>query len=133
MHQNQFGGLVAGPLNLPHYKGHDRTFFMISEESYRLTWGENASGIVPTAAQQAGNFAGDVNNAGKPITLKNPFSNYAFSETALGKRGPCGATRHRLKSVVRVDGDRQSLSIWAPQWYKLKRPTHCSRSGVPDV
>lgn len=77
LHQNQFGGMIAGPLNLPHYKGHDRTFFMISEESYRLTWGENEQGMVPTAAERAGNFSGDISNTGAKITLKNPFSSYA--------------------------------------------------------
>jgi outer membrane receptor protein involved in Fe transport len=78
LHQNQFGGVIAGPLNLPHYKGHDRTFFMVNEESYRETWGENESGNVPTAAEQGGNFAADVNNTGKQLTLKNPFSSYAL-------------------------------------------------------
>jgi hypothetical protein len=77
LHQNQFGGMIAGPLNFPHYKGRDRTFFMVSEESYRLVWGENRSGIVPTAAEQSGNFAGDVSNTGAKITLKNPYSSYA--------------------------------------------------------
>jgi outer membrane receptor protein involved in Fe transport len=74
LHQDQFGGVVAGPLNLPHYKGRDRTFFMVSEESYRLTWGENASGVVPTAAEQSGNFSQDFGNNGKLVSLKNPFS-----------------------------------------------------------
>jgi hypothetical protein len=74
LHQNQFGGVVSGPLNLFHYKGRDRTFFMFSEESFRQVWGENESGIVPTAAEQSGNFSGDVNNTGKPITIKNPYS-----------------------------------------------------------
>jgi outer membrane receptor protein involved in Fe transport len=79
LHQNQFGGLIAGPLNLPHYKGRDRTFFMISEESYRIIWGENEQGVVPTLAKQEGNFAGDVSNTGAPITIKNPFNkNVAF-------------------------------------------------------
>jgi outer membrane receptor protein involved in Fe transport len=77
LHQNQFGGMIAGPLNLPHYKGRDRTFFMISEESFRQIWGENEQGVVPTAAEQAGDFAGEVSNTGKAITLKNPFSKYA--------------------------------------------------------
>ncbi len=78
LHQNQFGGMIAGPLNLPHYKGHDRTFFMLSEESYRLTWGENRQGIVPTALEQAGNFSQDINiKTGKVLTLKNPYSSYA--------------------------------------------------------
>jgi hypothetical protein len=74
LHQNQFGGVIAGPLNLPHYSGHDRTFFMISEESYRSTWGQNQSGIVPTAAEQSGDFSQDVSNTGAKVTIKNPFS-----------------------------------------------------------
>ena len=75
LHQNQFGGVIAGPLNLPHYKGRDRTFFMVSEESYRIVWGENEAGNVPTVAEQTGNFSQDVSNTGAKITIKNPFSN----------------------------------------------------------
>jgi hypothetical protein len=74
LHQNQFGGVVAGPLNLPHYSGHDRTFFMVSEESYRQIWGQNQSGTVPTAAEQRGDFSQDVSNTGAKITIKNPFA-----------------------------------------------------------
>jgi outer membrane receptor protein involved in Fe transport len=77
LRQNQFGGVIAGPLDLPRYKGRNRTFFMLSEESYRQVWGENRSGIVPTALERTGDFAGEVSNTGKAITLKNPFSSYA--------------------------------------------------------
>jgi hypothetical protein len=74
LHQNQFGGVVMGPLSVPKvYNGHDRTFFLFSWESFRLVWGENRLGNVPTALQRAGDFSHTVNNAGKPIVIKNPF------------------------------------------------------------
>ena len=73
--QNQFGGMIAGPLNIPKvYNGHDRTFFMFSWESLRNPYSTTALGTVPTALEDAGNFSRDVSNTGKPITIKNPFS-----------------------------------------------------------
>lgn len=39
LHQNEFGGMVSGPVVIPKsYNGHDRTFFMFSWESSRLVW-----------------------------------------------------------------------------------------------
>src|SRR5262249_42067641 len=74
-HQNQFGGTVLGPLNIPRiYNGHDRTFFMFSSESYRLRWGETNLGNVASELERAGYFTKTVNNAGKPIVWKDPFS-----------------------------------------------------------
>jgi len=75
LHQNQFGGVVAGPLSLPRlYNGHNRTFFMLSWESFRLSWGESKPGNVPSALERVGNFTKTVDNAGRPIIVKNPFS-----------------------------------------------------------
>jgi hypothetical protein len=75
LHQNQWGGTVLGPLNIPKvYNGHDRTFFLFSWESYRLVWGENKLGNVPSLLQRTGDFSQTVNNAGKPTTIKNPFN-----------------------------------------------------------
>jgi hypothetical protein len=74
-HQNQWGGVVQGPLSIPHfYNGHDRTFFMFSWESLRNTYGQTELDNVPTAQEKAGNFAGDVNNTGKALIMSNPFS-----------------------------------------------------------
>jgi hypothetical protein len=78
LHQNQFGGVIAGPLSLPRlYNGHNRTFFMLSWESFRLSWGESKPGNVPSALERVGNFTKTVDNAGRPITVKNPFSSNA--------------------------------------------------------
>ncbi len=47
---------------------------MFSWESLRNPYGETALSNVPSAQEVAGNFAGDVNNTGTAITIKNPFS-----------------------------------------------------------
>ncbi len=74
-HQNQWGGVIQGPLSIPKlYNGHDRTFFMFSIESLRNPYGETGLSNVPTALEVAGNFSQDVNNVGKKITISNPFS-----------------------------------------------------------
>src|SRR5262249_329322 len=77
-HQNQFGGVLSGPMKIPKvYNGHDRTFFMISWESYRLRWGETNLGNVASALERVGNFTQTKDNTGKPIIVKNPFANNA--------------------------------------------------------
>jgi hypothetical protein len=77
-HQNQFGGVVSGPISIPKiYRGHDRTFFMFSWESQMNPYGTSSLGVVPTAAEHQGNFAGDVSSAGVPIAIKNPYASYA--------------------------------------------------------
>ena len=49
LRRNQFGGTVGGPVYIPHlYNGHDKTFFLVSEESYRDVAGSNSIGVVPT-------------------------------------------------------------------------------------
>jgi hypothetical protein len=74
-HQNQFGGVIMGPLSIPKvYNGHDRTFFMFSSESYRLRWGESNLGNVPTALERAGDFSKTLDKAGKVLILKDPYT-----------------------------------------------------------
>jgi outer membrane receptor protein involved in Fe transport len=59
LRQNQFGGLLGGPVRIPKvYNGRDRTFFLFSWESFRQVQGSPALGIVPTPAQRAGDFSG---------------------------------------------------------------------------
>ena len=59
LRQNQFGGTLGGPVFIPKvYNGHDHTFFLFSWESFRQTQGSSNLGLVPTAAQRAGSFAG---------------------------------------------------------------------------
>src|ERR1700730_10788501 len=45
LHQNQFGGSVLGPISIPKiYNGHDRTFFLLSWESFRQVFGQTKLG-----------------------------------------------------------------------------------------
>jgi hypothetical protein len=59
LRRNQFGGEISGPVLIPKvYNGRDHTFFLFSWESFRQTQGQSRLGLVPTAAQEAGDFSG---------------------------------------------------------------------------
>jgi Outer membrane receptor for ferrienterochelin and colicins len=75
LQQNQFGGTALGPLSVPKiYNGHDRTFFLLSWESFHNVAGQTRLGNVPTALERAGNFSQSVDRAGKRIQVKNPYA-----------------------------------------------------------
>ena len=59
LRQNDFGGTLGGPVEIPHvYDGKDQTFFFFSYEGLRLTQPQEASvSYVPTAALRAGSPA----------------------------------------------------------------------------
>ncbi|HEY5253087.1 MAG TPA: carboxypeptidase-like regulatory domain-containing protein [Acidobacteriaceae bacterium] len=60
---SQPGFVIDGPLSIPHvYNGHDKTFFMAAYERVQLHQPVPFSGLVPTAAQVAGDFSGLCSN-----------------------------------------------------------------------
>ncbi|HTW67735.1 MAG TPA: TonB-dependent receptor, partial [Bryobacteraceae bacterium] len=61
IHQNDFGGTIGGPVDIPKvYNGHDKTFFFISFEQFRQTnFTTNSVSQVPTVAERSGNFGAD--------------------------------------------------------------------------
>jgi len=69
LRRNQFGGTISGPVYIPHiYNGHNKTFFLVSEESYRDVAGSNSIGVVPTLLERAGNFTHSINTfTGLPL------------------------------------------------------------------
>ncbi len=71
---NQFGGTFGGPVVLPHYNGKNKTFFFVSEQSVRTPSSQAPETSVPLAGRETGDFAGDVNGVGQPITIYNPFN-----------------------------------------------------------
>jgi Carboxypeptidase regulatory-like domain len=72
LHRNQFGGNVGGAVRLPHYNGHDRTFFFFAYEATRQTLGTTSSStVVPSALERQGNFSQSLLK-GKPITVAPP-------------------------------------------------------------
>src|SRR4029077_9034254 len=74
LRRNQFGATVSGPVVIPKlYNGHDRTFFLVSWESYRQVQAQTQLDTVPTPLERQGNFSQSVDSSGKPIALKDPL------------------------------------------------------------
>ena len=57
LRRHQFGGAIGGPLNLPGYKGTNRTFFFADYSGLKETRGLSFVNTVPTAAQRNGDFS----------------------------------------------------------------------------
>ena len=53
LRQHDFGGVLGGPVGLPHYSGRDRTFFFFSYEGLRLRQPQVMSTDVPSLAARA--------------------------------------------------------------------------------
>ncbi|HEV2687860.1 MAG TPA: TonB-dependent receptor, partial [Bryobacteraceae bacterium] len=83
LRRNQFGATLGGPVVIPKlYNGHNRTFFLVSWESYRQVAGTNSLGVVPTALERTGDFSQSVNASGKLILLKDPLASGACTATS---------------------------------------------------
>lgn len=67
MYRYQSGGTIGGPIMLPHYNGHDKSFFFFGFQDSREQDLAVATETVPTVAERAGNFAG-------VATIYNPFT-----------------------------------------------------------
>ncbi len=71
--RNQFGATLDGPVSIPKlYNGKNRTFFLVSWESYRQVTGQNLIIRVPEARECAGDFSQTLVN-GKIAVLKDPL------------------------------------------------------------
>jgi hypothetical protein len=68
--RNQFGGSLGGPVRLPHYDGHNRTFFFFNYEGLRQTGGSTR---VATLAPDAF-WAGDFSSVLPRVKLKDPLT-----------------------------------------------------------
>src|SRR5688572_3980464 len=55
--QKQFGFVQGGPVWLPFYDGHNKTFFLVNYEGTRIERGASAFYTVPTPDQLAGRFS----------------------------------------------------------------------------
>ena len=82
LRRNQFGASVSGPVALPKiYDGHDKTFFLISWESFRGIAGSSSLGVIPTDLERAGNFSKSLDATGKVIPLKDPLASGSCTAT----------------------------------------------------
>jgi hypothetical protein len=68
----------GGPIRIPHLMPRGPNFFI----AYQWTRDADAStltGLVPTAAERTGNFAGATNALGQPVTVVNPTTGLPFA------------------------------------------------------
>jgi len=118
LRRNQFGGTLTGPLVIPKlYDGHDKTFFLVSWESYRQVQGSNVQGVVPTALERLGDFSQSHDALGNPIFLKDPL-----------KSGSCTATKKTACFTGNAIPTKRINSI-AQQLLNLYPLPNLSRAG----
>lgn len=86
--RNQFGSTVGGPVRLPGFDGHDRTFFFFAYEGLRETSAGSYTGTVPTALERAGDFSQTRDASGQLIAIYDPRT------TRLDPARPAGTTRY---------------------------------------
>lgn len=73
--QNQFGASAGGPLYIPHlYNGHNKTFWFLSWEAFRLRQGQTFVETVPTAAERVGDFSNLRDASGNLIPIYDPLT-----------------------------------------------------------
>lgn len=77
---NNFEGVAAfgGPLKIPGVLPQNRPQFFVNYQWIRNRNDSTLSGLVPDAAQRAGNFSGLVNPLGQPLTIIDPLTQAPF-------------------------------------------------------
>src|ERR1700678_3236156 len=94
--QNNFGGSIGGPLNIPKiYHGGDKTFYFVNYNGKR---GENPFDqftTVPTLLERQGNFSQTVYtsgpNAGQPVQIFNSATGTQFANNTIPQINPVAA------------------------------------------
>ncbi len=80
--RNQFGAMLSGPVWIPRvYNGRDRTFFLVSWESYRQVQTQTRLTSVPTELQRAGDFSQTKDTKGATIFLLDPLASGSCTAT----------------------------------------------------
>ena len=93
IHRYAVGGTVGGPVRLPKYDGHNRTFFFFGFE--KSINGRSAAALarVPTSAERQGDFSQTLAPSGVPLALYNPFSTRTNATGGFVGRDPFSGAR----------------------------------------
>ncbi|WP_446743564.1 TonB-dependent receptor [Silvibacterium acidisoli] len=79
---NTFGGKLGGPVVIPHlYDGHNKSFFFVDYEGFRLPQDVTMSAVVPTAAMKRGDFSGYSNPSATYTGLTDPNTGQSWGNT----------------------------------------------------
>jgi hypothetical protein len=74
------GGGIGGPIVK------NRTFFFFAAENYTDTQTRNASELMPTTAERAGDFSGLTNAAGQRVVIYDPLTRQPFPNNVIDPR-----------------------------------------------
>ena len=116
--QNQFGGAIGGPVVIPGYNGHNKTFFFATYEGFRLHTNSQIFYNTPTAQQLTGDLSGIPGQIYNPYSgLTQPFmcdgSGNRLTPLANGTQ-PAGTPCNRIPS--------QLINTNAPYYAKTLYP-----------
>jgi trimeric autotransporter adhesin len=81
------GGSLGGPIV------QNRTFFFVASENYHDVQTRNASVLMPTPAERAGDFSAVTNSSGAPVTIYDPVTRTPFPGNVIpsGRINPVAA------------------------------------------
>jgi uncharacterized membrane protein YgcG len=86
---NRFGGMVGGPLKIPHvYDDGGKTFLFLNYSGTRSTTPYDQFSHVPTLLERAGDFSHTTSN-GSPVQLVDPSTGAAIAGDCIGSAPGC--------------------------------------------
>lgn len=94
--ENSFGAVYGGPVILPGYNGHDKTFFTVDFQYTYYTAEPSYTGTIPTATMQSSGFTNlvdtlNLSNATKIDGLGRTFQQGTVLDPATTRAIPCGS------------------------------------------
>ena len=98
------GGALGGPIKK------NRTFFWFASENYSDTQTRNASELMPTAAQRAGDFSKTTNASGAAVTIYDPLTRLPFPGNVIPANRINPVAANMLKYLPLPDVDRDNGS-----------------------
>ena len=123
--QNQFGGTVGGPIVLPDYNGHNKTFFFVDYQHTGITQQASFTDTVPTAQMHNSNFT----------NLQDLMGFGGTATDALGRKFPHGAVLDPATTrVIPVDGVDPITGLAGKPGSYVRDPFYnCTSSGCPSA
>ena len=93
IHRYAAGATVGGPVRLPKYDGHNRTFFFFGFEQDSNGRSAPALARVPTSDERQGDFSKTLAPSGATLVLYNPFSTQTNATGGFVSRTPFPSAR----------------------------------------
>jgi hypothetical protein len=141
--ENSFGAVFGGPVILPGYNGHNKTFFTVDFQYTYYTAEPSYTGTIPTATMQSSNFTNlvdtlNLSNVTKIDGLGRTFQQGTILDPATTRAIPCGSTdpvtgitAGCASSAVGVitdsliNGGAKSAVVRDPYFQELGQPAGC--------